>query len=246
MNRKLSILCFSIWASSPLTGLAQVNLDKPISVGPSDQVFASAVDAKAAYYMPISLDRQSDVTITKAKDRMVARFSVGVNPQLFQSMQKTLAARSPDLQLRVLKPMNPTIELGTDIPVDFTALLTPVNPIDLMGPSEFSLDVDRQYHWIGKDGGEKLFDMIFSDLRRDHVGTVKYEFEAIAKGVPSIAQTYVPVFGGKHLLKNTASLELEITNTQPSAATEPKIQLDRDAHCWDQVMNPGEYCVREK
>jgi hypothetical protein len=150
----------------------------------------------------------------------------------------------------LLKPLNPVIEPGTDVPEEFTAELTPVTPIDLMGPTQFSLNVDRQYHWFGKDGGDRLFDQLFSDTRRDNVGIIQYEFDAIAKGVPQLAQTTIPVFGGKHLEPGTkAALMMQDADSGvgiPVAAPAIEILPDSEAHCWNRVLKPGQYCIKNK
>jgi hypothetical protein len=244
MNRfRIPLLILGL--SSPLAR-AQVDLDRPLSVGLGDHVYRSAADDGAVYAIPVALSRVSPVSVSEDKDFLHARFDVGVRAPYFAALKKKVAQASPGSELRYFRAVSTELRArsATDIGEEFESELTPLGDTgNFAGPTGFALRVKRLPRIFAKPKGRKLFEQLFGDSGADHVGTIDYEFASISGGQPYRGKTSVSIYVGADKKDVGSPFASVLSLARPQ--TEPAIRIlhDEAEACWE-LVEPGVICLR--
>src|SRR4051812_7356490 len=195
-----TLVCLFIGALSPVYAFAQIDLDHPLRISPTDAVYRSETDPGVAYAFPKALVRLSEPLVVSEGDRLKATFSVGVDASETLELQKALD-QSPyhGLKVRFIRPLSVSVlpNSGTNLPESFHPEVSAVgDPALLGGPVPYRVDVDYAKPMIGRSKGMKLLKTVFGRRGMDHIATVEYQFNAFAMGAPYLGKSVVPIFAG--------------------------------------------------
>lgn len=242
----LLILCFNLFA--------QVNLDQPIPLGPSDRVYKSNIDSNISYLIPSSLLVVGEPRIFEIDGQLRAEFKVDIDQESFNAISAKLSA---PMSLRILRGWNALIDQkgSMDTPEKFKSKLIPLSDAGAFGESiTYVFTAKKIGPKLGKET-KSLFKNLFEAQSARHLGTILYEFNAQMGGAPYMARTAVGVFaandksGLEHSSKsvpegiikkaklNKTSLILNY-DAKPTA-----INFDNINKCWEN-LKLGEICLK--
>lgn len=225
---------------------AQVNLDQPVPIGPTDLVFRSAVDATAVYMLPPTLAVLNVPRIAEIDGEYRAFFDVGLHQGQYDDVNAKVAALG--LQLRMMHGWNALVDAGssTDTPPKFKPRLQALGDAGSLGTTlPYMFAVRKIGPKLGKES-QALLKQLFGSSTARHLGMITYEFNAVAGGAPYLARTSVGVFATA-LDMGDAKFE-KMSVVQGSADTAPEIKreviYDAERNCWDK-LEIGQICLRK-
>lgn len=265
MKTKMAVLL----AMMATTAHAAIDLDHAVHTGfQSDRVFPSTNDPKVVYYFPIALNRFGEVVTSEVdSDHLNVRFSAVADPRdkaIIRSKLDSLGDSA--LQLDISRPLEFTIENGTNVSRNFDPQLQVLGDLNIGEPTIYSLTVKRFPHLFGGSEATKLFNLLFGASGEDDIGHIVYVFDAIAEGKPYLGKTSIPILVGEKsgmvvtpiraaLMAESPFLSLsdfaELANAPvPNLPIVPQpestaILRDSADHCWDNVK-PGQICLKAK
>src|SRR6266481_1418415 len=252
-----------------LSSVAQINLDKPIPVGVGDHVYQSVTDPSVAYAFPLYVEIAGGSKIKEDRRYVSSEFTASVSETSLKALQQTIKTNlKRDLAVRVLLGLNAAIaDQAADIPSEYQpTLLVLGDPGNLGQPVKYELRLKK------KRGAKQILTKAMQSSQARHVGTIKYQFNAVQGDKPYLGQTAVGVFVGNFSNEYPASANLaswsrtfEIASVQaletpstgldggkPTIASASlaldragiRILTDKDTGCWAKPR-PGEVCLRE-
>ncbi len=177
---------------------AQVNLDQPLmkgsSLGAADKIYRSSADPNIGYIFPIALESLTVPEIREVDREYRLRFNVGINPQEVQtSFQQMAAAYGPEApgSIQVMRGYNAKLDPAgsTDISRKYRARLIPLSdPGNIGGPTAYVLSIRKSPRT------KKLLKAMFNGKSAGHLGTLSYDFNAVAGGKQFFSQTAVSIW----------------------------------------------------
>jgi hypothetical protein len=223
---------------------AQVNLDMPIPVGPSDKVYLSMADPKLAYVLPLSLETLSAAEIREVDGEYHVYFTVGADETALTSVNDRLKAQNKPFTARLMRGFQIAMDPrgSMDISKVFHPQLVPLGDAgDFGGPLPYMLSLKK----LGSTKGlltQKVIQQIFNGKAARHLGGLTYNFNATMGGKPYLGQTTIGIFAMTTAQKEIqAALKFAIDAV--TDAPPMNIQFDSVSKCWGQVP-VGTICLR--
>lgn len=225
---------------------AQVNLDQPVTVGPSDQVYKSTADVNVAYLIPTTLMVLGEPRLSEIDGEIRADFEVGMNQSTYQGVAAKIVA---PMQLRMMRGFEAKIDTkgSMDTPSKFEAELTPLGDAGALGETlKYVFSAKKIGPKLGKET-YALFKELFGSKTARHLGTVLYEFNAIRGGQPYQARSAVGIFA-TNVMPADSVHALSLTSINgllqevPEVIT-PEVVMDKSSPCWDN-LKIGQICLR--
>ncbi len=235
---KLLILIFA--AFTGLQVQAQVNLDQPVSVGPTDMVFRSTADEKAVYLIPISLQVQGSPRVSEIAGEYRATFDVGMD----QNRWAEISAKVTGFEVRMMRGWNAVMDPAgsVDTPPRFRPRLVPLGDAGNLGTAlPYMFAVKKIGPKLGRESQALLQDL-FNSSKARHLGTVQFEFIATRSGQPYQAKSAVGIFASG-VAAPEPSPNLGLMSLKSAFVSEPNILQDSETGCWNNLQ-VGQICLR--
>jgi hypothetical protein len=220
---------------------AQLRLDHPYPLGPSDVCYEASNDTQSIYCIPHELCRLGEVGYFQMDGIWQVQLSVGVCPSEVKHLNDLLVEKgATDKSIRFYRGVESQIDASrfNQISAQYRPQLKAVgDALNLYGPTLYVFQMNRVRRWF-RDQTLEVLDELFKSDSTQYLGSIQYQFITLIGDEIHLSKSLIPIYTQKIAADSTQGKEsLQIISEGPS------YDLNSETQCWEKPQY-NRICVK--